>query len=203
MIPERPSTTTRAPGAAGLPRARELLVVCAVLGLLQAPGSAAILALRYDRTSIEHGQWWRALTAHFVHLDWGHWAMNVAGLVGLWWLYVVQASRTQWLAVVAASGLMISLALYVRDPAVDWYVGLSGVLHALWAAAAVAMWRTSRVEAAGALALLIAKLVFEYVHGPLSGGPGSTLPVVSAAHRYGAAAGLLCALSLRLWRKPL
>ena len=91
----------------------------------------------------------------------------------------------------------------MASPAVGWYVGLSGVLHAVWAAAAVAMWRSSRVEALSSLALLAAKLAWECLVGPLSAAPGEGLPVVTAAHRYGALAGVLYATALRWWRKPL
>ena len=186
-----------------LPHARELLITCAVLGLLQALGPIANSALRYDRGAIAAGQWWRLWSAHLVHLGWDHWALNIAGLAGLWWLYVTQATLRQWMIVALVSAPLISVALYIANPELQWYVGLSGVLHAVWAAAALAMWRRSRTESAAALVLLGAKLGWEYFVGPLSSGGDSALVVVTAAHRYGALAGLACAAALRLWREPL
>ena len=203
MISERPGAPPRTAPRSAWSRWPELLLIGAVSGLLQALGPGLILALRYDRIAIAHGQWWRLWSAHLVHLGWDHWLLNMAGLAGLWWLYVAEATRRDWLIVATASALFISAALYVASPAVEWYVGLSGVLHALWAAAAVAMWRHSRTEAAASLVLLAAKLVWEAMIGPLSSGPGDGLPVVTVAHRYGALGGLGCALALRLWRKPL
>jgi len=203
MIPDRPSGPARGTLQWTLPRARELLVVCAVLGLAQALGPVVNSALRYDRAALASGQWWRLWSAHVVHLGWDHFALNVAGLVGLWWLYVTQATRRQWIIVAFISAAFISAALYVANPEVQWYVGLSGVLHALWAAAALAMWRRSRTESIAALALLGAKLAWEYFVGPLSSGGNTALVVITAAHRYGAVAGLGCAAALRLWREPL
>ena len=58
-----------------------------VLGLLAASvavagaGDLAATALRYEREALRHGQWWRLLTAHLVHLGWAHLAMNALALV--------------------------------------------------------------------------------------------------------------------------
>jgi rhomboid family GlyGly-CTERM serine protease len=186
-----------------MPRWRELLLVVAVTGLLQALPAGLRVALRYDRAGLEAGQCWRLVSAHLVHLSFDHWALNMAGLAGLWWLYVERASRTQWLAIALWCALVIDLGLYVLAPSVNWYVGLSGVLHGLWAAAAVAMWRQSRTESIAALALLGVKLAYEYVYGPLSSSADGALIVVSEAHRYGALAGLLGALLLPRWRNSL
>ena len=98
------------------------------------------------------------------------------------------------LAIVSA--LLISAALYVASPDVAWYVGLSGVLHGLWAAGACRLYRTARLESVAALAVLAGKLALEYRYGPLSAAPADGLPVVTVAHRYGALAGLAGALLL-------
>ncbi len=180
----------------------ELAFLITVLSALQAGGAALKMAWRYDRSALAHGQWWRLETAHWVHWGWDHWAMNVAGLAGLWWLYAPLASRLQWLCLTLGCGLGISLGLYAFSPEVSWYVGLSGVLHGYWAAAALMLWRVNRLEAVGAAALLMLKLAFEYLHGPVSVDPSPTLTVIIAAHRWGALSGALSALAVcarRIW----
>lgn len=203
MIPERPPDPTAEAGRDTGPRLRELLLLCAVMGGLAWAGARATMTLRYDRSAIAAGEVWRLYTAHLVHLSAGHWLMNMTGLVGLGWLYAPLASRAQWTALVLFAAGFIGVALYVASPEVDWYVGLSGVLHAIWAAAGVAIWRRSRTESVAALGLLAAKLAYEWHAGPLSAGGPDALPVVTVAHRYGALAGLAFAAAMRWWRKPL
>jgi rhomboid family GlyGly-CTERM serine protease len=194
MIPEGPGVAAPRGPAARTPAARELFVVVAVLCALAAGGPPLTAWLQYDRDALAAGQWWRLVTAHLVHLGWGHLAMNVAGLLGLWWLYGDLKDRRDWLAVSTVCALSVSILLYSFSPAVDWYVGLSGVLHGLWAAGALALCRTSRLEGVGSLVVLGAKLALEYGYGPLSSGGAEALPVVTVAHRYGALGGIAGAL---------
>ena len=83
-----------------------------------------------------------------------------------------------------------------------WYVGLSGVLHGLVAAGALAL--LLRREALGAvLALgLCAKLGYEQLAGPVPFTAESVGgPVVVAAHLYGAAGGFLAEALTRVVRR--
>ena len=199
MIPE----PARRPAPPRGPRYPRALIVCAVsLFALSVAGDGVTARLRYERTALAHGEWWRVFTAHLVHLDLRHLALNVAGLGALWWLYAADARPRDWLTVALVSALAIGVGLYLFSPSVQWYVGLSGVLHGLWAAAAVAAWHRWRVESVVTLTVLAAKLAVEQIFGPLSTGVSSGLPVVTVAHLYGAVGGLLAALGLRLWRQP-
>ena len=83
----------------------------------------------------------------------------------------------------AATAGAIDLGLILLEPQVDWYVGLSGVLHGFVAAGAlVACLRASR-SAHGSRSVSAAKLLWEQLVGPVPftaaavGGP-----VVVAAH---------------------
>ncbi len=193
MIPEGPRPAAPAAATERAAGVRELILAVVVLCALALGGSRLTMLLQYDREAVAAGQYWRLLTAHLVHLGWDHLALNVAGLAGLWWLYGELYSARQWLVLVIACALLISLALYLASPGVAWYVGLSGVLHGLWAAGALRLYRTSRLESLAALSVLLVKLLLEYRFGPLSAGPGDGLPVLTVAHRYGALAGLASA----------
>ena len=196
MIPERPLPAASRQSPARAPVARELIVAVMVLGVLALGGQRLRMLLQYDRAALATGEWWRLVTGHLVHLGWDHLALNVAGLIGLWWLYGELCSRREWLVLATVSALLISAALYIASPDVAWYVGLSGVLHGLWAAGACRLYRTSRLESLAALAVLTVKLALEYRYGPLSAGPADGLPVVTVAHRYGALGGLAGTLLL-------
>jgi hypothetical protein len=80
---------------------------------------------------------------------------------------------------------------------VQWYAGISGLLHGVWAAGAVQAAR--RRELAGWLLLLALafKLWREYQLG--AGVLVAALPVVTEAHRYGAFGALLVVAAL--WRR--
>jgi rhomboid family GlyGly-CTERM serine protease len=174
-----------------------LALAVALLLLVYLLGSRAALALRYERAAVAAGQWWRLLSAHLVHQDPRHLALNAAGLVALWVLYRKDASARAWLIVTIGSALGVGLGLFAFEPQLEWYVGLSGVLHGVWAAGAVFAWRRWRVESVAALALLAGKLVLELWHGGTILDPSLSLPVITAAHRYGALSGLLAALASR------
>jgi rhomboid family GlyGly-CTERM serine protease len=146
------------------------------------------------------GEHWRWLTAHVVHLDLAHAALNVIGLALVWALYLRVWSRLEWLILPVAGMLAIDAGLWWWQPQVQWYVGASGVLHALLAAGLVGQWRGERGIALVVGTLLVAKLLWEWRNGalPFAGESGN---VVLSSHRYGAAGGAITALALTLRRK--
>lgn len=185
------------------PRAGALAACLAMLVALSLAGDAATLALRYDRTALAAGEWWRLLGAHVVHFDRAHLLMNLAGLVLLWWLFVRDARWRDWAITGLASALTIDAGLWFLDRDLTWYLGLSGVLHGWWAAAGLAARARWPLEGWVPLGLLAAKLALEQARGGLSTDFGATLAVVVDAHLYGALGGLVAALALRLGRTRL
>jgi len=133
--------------------------------------------LRYDRGAILGGQVWRLFTCHVVHLGWAHLALNVAALLALGFLFGKDVRRP---AVWIAAACAVSLGILLLRPRIEYYVGLSGVLHGLFAAAAV-----RRPWLFLPLAL---KLGYEQAFGPLTGGN-----VLVDAHLFGAVGGFAAA----------
>jgi rhomboid family GlyGly-CTERM serine protease len=147
---------------------------------------------RYERAALESGEYWRLVSGHLVHLGPGHLWPNVAALAIVGLLFEDVFRNADWWRVSAVSAAAIDLGLYAFQPAVLWYVGLSGVLHGIVAAGALAL--VLRRHTVGiVLALgLAAKLVFEQAAGPLPFTAESVGgPVVVAAHLYGALGGVL------------
>jgi rhomboid family GlyGly-CTERM serine protease len=164
-----------------------------VLGL-QLFGTAAIHLLQYDRWAIAAGEWWRLLTAHLVHLDSRHAALDLGGLALLWALFARDLSPSAWVVVLLITAAAIDCGLWFRDPGVVWYLGISGVLHGVLAAAAFVYLRRRDLEGWLLLGLLLAKLAYEQTHGamPFAG----DMPVIVDAHLYGALGGLAAAILL-------
>lgn len=173
-----------------------LLLSVIVVIALAAGGEAGRVALRYQRDALlnEH-QYWRLLTGHLVHGSWQHTWLNLAGVAVIAGLFRGTYSTAQWCWIALASVACIDLGLLLLMPQLQWYVGLSGMLHGLLAAGTVAWWRMEDRRPAAALsATLVGKLFWEQWQGalPLSG----DLNVIVNAHLYGAVGGLLAGMAL-------
>ena len=170
-----------------------LPVVLLTAGLLIAAGGAGTrLALRYDRAAIEAAEFFRLVSGHFAHLGWSHFALNAAGILLVWVLVGGAFSPLQWLIAVAVILAGIDIGFWLLLPELQWYVGLSGLLHGLLAAGAVGQFSARRNESIAILVILALKLGYEAAAGALPGTSGAAGgPVVTEAHLYGAISGLL------------
>jgi len=154
----------------------------------------------YQRAPVRAGQWWRIVTAMWVHLDAWHWladAMAAAGLI----LLLARVLRPQ--AIVGAlvvCGVLVQIAL-LKQPAVQWYGGLSGALHGLAAWGGLRLLRPSTEDAEDrfsrwiGVALCVGVLVKVWLEqswlSPIAYDPRWGFGVVRIAHAFGAASGLV------------
>ncbi len=171
-----------------LPLALTLCVTLFALG-----GSELTAVLRFEREALLHGgQVWRLFTGHLVHLGWSHTGLNIAGLALIWALVGHRFNNWQWSAIIIALMLGISLSLLIFNPTLAWYVGLSGVLHGMLVAGAVADIRSGDKTAWLLLILIAAKLAWEQLTGALPGSEAAAGgAVIVDAHLYGGLFGLL------------
>src|SRR5450432_3447740 len=95
-----------------------LLALLLVLDLVLGLGDSVGQLLRYDRSAIAAGGWWRLLTAHIVHLDVHHLILNELGLVLMWSLFAQDYDAVEWCAIVLAGALAISSGLWWLSPRV-------------------------------------------------------------------------------------
>jgi rhomboid family GlyGly-CTERM serine protease len=188
----------------GAPRARTRLaravapLVIAVLCIVMSLGADGARELfRYDRSALADFELWRLASAHLVHLSIGHTALNVTALAIIALLFESVLDSFDWVVAALLSALAIDLGLYVFSPEVAWYVGLSGALHGIMVAGALALVRARSRLGAILLVLVVAKIAWEHWAGPL---PFSELtsggPVVTEAHLYGAIGGAIAYAAL-------
>ncbi len=173
-----------------------LLLIVLLLNALFALGDGVTWTLRYDRAAIGAGDWWRLLTAHFVHLDGHHLLLNELGLVLVWALFAQDYDAVDWCIIVCTGSLAISSGLWWLSPRVAWYVGASGLLHAIMAAGTV----RHLVARAWDRWILLGGLIVKIGYEQLTERAGRSAPlIVVDAHLYGAAAGFAVGAVL-CWR---
>lgn len=157
-------------------------------------GQATLL---FRRELIEAGELWRLLSGQFVHTNWPHLGMNLAGF---WILLSLTGSVVRPTTValyILCLALGIGLALYFWQPALQWYAGFSGVLYGLLVWGGIQLWLAKDyVLGAALIVITLGKLAFDAWQG---GNPVSEqligAPVVAAAHYYGVALAFLISLA--------
>ena len=173
-----------------------LLAIAILLLVPEINGDAAREALRYERMAIAAGEWWRLITAHFVHIDFEHALLNVMGVVLMWAIFARDLSPRQWLIVTTVVLLTIDAGLWFHDRSVDWYVGASGALHGFMAAGTFVHVRRGDLDGWILAVFIVLKLGYEQLHGQLPFAE-SGMPVVVNAHLYGALGGFMGAAFLK------
>lgn len=167
------------------------LLVCLPAIIIYLVGDPLNFLLRYDQQLIEAGQWWRILSAHWVHLNGVHLLLNMGGMMVLWWLCQVRWVWWQELLLVLYLSLVTGLGLhYLSD--VYRYVGFSGTLHGV-----MMIWPLLSRYYSDKLAILFAGLIVLKVTWEQSPWYSDVLVsgmiegrVMTDAHLYGAFAAL-------------
>lgn len=165
------------------------LAAGAVLGL-----AAPVDALQWQAGSREIWRWW---TAAFAHLSTAHLWANLAGCAVVGAFGAAARLDRRW-ALAWATAWPVTHAGLGLVPGLQAYAGLSAVLHAGVAVAALALAATAqgRVRAIGGavLAGTLAKVALERPwEGAVQAVPGWDFPVAVGAHAVGVVCGLGCA----------
>ncbi len=155
--------------------------------------------LRFDRLAISSGNWWLLLSGIFVHLGWNHLALNLAGFALVVSLVWINFNAREWLLVILLSSLGVGLGIYFFDPALNYYVGFSGTLHGLIMAGALADIRRYPKGSILLLLMVVAKLGWEQLYGPMPGSESAAGGAVAVnSHLFGAVTGSITGLGLLL-----
>ena len=162
-------------------------VVLGLLGLFaEFAGEAGRDWLRWDRAGIADGEIWRVVTGHLVHMSWSHFVLNAVGLVLVWLLVGDRFATRNWLLVIVVAIAGMDLGFWFLETDLQWYVGMSGLLHGLLIAGLIIGLPSAGRESLVIAAFVIAKLIYEQSIGPLPGSESTSGgPVMVNAHLYG------------------
>lgn len=171
------------------------VVIAIVAAVFELGGKPVRELLAFDRNGIAAGEAWRLLSGHFVHLGISHLSLNLVGLALVWYLVGRQFTTVRWLFVAILSIVAMDAGFWWLNPELDWYVGLSGLLHGLLAAGLVVAVRERDREGLVIALFVIGKLAWEQWGGPLPGSEATAGgAVIVDAHLYGAIGGALAGI---------
>jgi rhomboid family GlyGly-CTERM serine protease len=183
-----------------------LLILMLILGLLNhfsLIDSDTLLLLRYEPSLIHNHEYWRLLSAHFVHLNLIHAFMNLGALCLLMIIFWKDMSYSADLVTLLFSIFGINIGLYFFHPELASYAGFSGVLHGLFIYYFLKILPENKTSTMLSLSLLTAKVVWEQSPwsdtsetAKLIGGSVATM-----AHFYGGICGLLAGTSYLVWQR--
>jgi rhomboid family GlyGly-CTERM serine protease len=172
-----------------------LIAVAATAGAFASAGLADGLVAD---GRIARGEPWRALTGPFVHATWGHLVRDIAliAIAGVAYEAPLRPVR----ASLFAGGLVLPAIAVLAAGDARWYCGLSGLSHALLAAALAFELVRRRGRALAIVAALAAVSALKPLYELVTGTPafamalGDGVVQVPLAHVTGALVGLACGL---------
>lgn len=156
----------------------------------------ASLAYWHDQL-IAQGEWWRIVSGNFTHTNYAHLAMNIAGLWVITFIFKPQTASF------VVSLLVLSLIVGLLNLFTDMssYVGLSGVLHGLFACFALLEALLERKSSWLLVAGVVAKVGWENTLGASQ----ATSELIQAnvaveSHLFGTVGGLLIGFAMFRYR---
>jgi rhomboid family GlyGly-CTERM serine protease len=156
-------------------------------------------AFIYWQADLLH-QFWRLWTAHWVHVGWIHYVLNMLAFACLPFIFP-RVKVWHFVALLLLLPPLISLSFYYGFPEIEAYAGLSGVLHGAYVAVAGVhlLDKKERNFAALVLFLILAKLIWENTIGSVGTAELIGSPVLVEAHLLGVIWGVMIAIVYILW----
>ena len=170
-----------------------LAVVILATALLQVVNSNLNGLLSYHSVNFLQNIYFEWLTPSLVHFNWTHWFLNIINLVVIVMFFYRAWNTQNLLTIFAISSAFIMINLYIFNPDVSSYVGMSGVLYALAIYGALQNLQYDKVVSIIVLLYVVLKLFFGETINHLMGVDValSDFRVIRQVHWYGAGVGIL------------
>lgn len=174
-------------------RYRLYLVVMSLMLVAQLLQPYSSQWLQFDRQLIDAGEWWRLLTANWVHLSGNHFIGNLLGMALFAYVAATDLNNRTGLLLILWCTLFVGTGLYFYADYLQRYVGMSGALHGLLLVAPFVSRHYSRNIALAFAVVIVGKTLWEqlpwYDDMALKGYIGGR--VETNSHLMGTIAGLL------------
>lgn len=143
---------------------------------------------------------WRWWTAHWVHVGWIHYLLNMVAFVCLPFIFPYVKTRFLVILLLVLPPL-VSLSFYYGFPDIEAYAGLSGILHGIYVAVAIYFLKfvKERKFALLVLVLACAKILWENLFGSLETSQFIGSPVLVEAHLLGSFWGAVFTITFLLF----
>ena len=178
-----------------------LLAGCLACFAFFMPGTSSFL--QYDRDRIESGEIWRLLTSHWTHWSVEHLLWDAAMFMVLLFVYIRRNPKRVGI-MLGTSSIAIPLGIYLLQPGLIYYRGLSGLDAALFACIAVQMAKNVMERGTPSKKVLVSllllglglKIAFEAVTGQavFVAHMAPNIVVIPLAHIIGAGIGFITGL---------
>ncbi|MGO1191382.1 rhombosortase [Vibrio casei] len=153
----------------------------------------------WDRDAILTGQVWRIVTGNFAHTNIYHLGMNLIGLWLICSIFRPELKPRSFLLIIGCLALAVGTLLLTTSMYI--YVGLSGILHGLFACYALTEYRKGKKASLWLVLGLLTKILWEQLFGSPTGSEeliGASVAI--NAHLFGCLTGYI--LSFCLLKKP-
>lgn len=175
------------------PATRAGLLILLVLILLQLISSPPQLGFVRDSV-VQEQQWYRLITAQWIHLDAYHLANNGVGVAVIIALFGVHISTPSMFIVrVLVLTLAIALAVFWWAPDVNRFLGFSAIVYGLFAWGALLDVLRKRWLGWLLLLLVVGKTSYEYLYGATLISLSGASQIGYSAHFFGMVAGIVLA----------
>lgn len=177
-----------------------MIGVISVIAFLLEPISTDYLALQ--RTGLQDGLYYQALTGHFLHTNFIHIVFNLLGLLLLWALHGDDYETLSYMSKFIVTCLILSACIYRYSPDIHTYVGLSGAIHGVFAWGCIRDIEKKLISGWLLLVGLVIKVGNEQLNGA-----GTLMPdlidasVAIDSHLFGAIIGLSIGLLSLIYRR--
>jgi rhomboid family GlyGly-CTERM serine protease len=168
------------------------LLVFFLFVVLMAVGQLFVDSFQYNRLSVINGEYWRIITCHFCHVDWKHLLLNSTGLVFVLLFFFHIFPPIKWFFATVFCSVFIGLGFLILTPYVNWYLGLSGLLHSFLVIGLVGeIKRGNKLYYIGLLVVLVKVVVEKYVGPSIYARQLLEFTVIADAHILGGFSGLV------------
>ena len=163
-------------------------------GGLSAPGGALWSKMILWGPLVDHGDWWRLITAAFLHASIIHIAFN---MLALWWIGAPveqYLGRARFIGLYLVAGLAGSAGALVAAPTIP-VVGASGAIFGILGAMLILEWQATGRLGGNAMTLIVINLVIGFAFN----GAGGNISI--GGHIGGLIGGILATLAYARWGK--